>query len=205
MAGVGMPVIDKDGNPIDWDELARKNDIAVQEMLSQQRRTCDADRDKFAVLAKGVPALEAYLAQCPQEDNSLERLVWNDHIGSTIEKALPNLGKWYRTKANVANHRFDLNPYSNQWPDEREDWYDIKGYNPDDEDMNLRECETLYETSDLFRRRCHAAWDEDDANNKELQLERAVALRNRVFWTVVYCIKFSKIAKALRASRQTHA
>lgn len=176
----------------------------VADMLREQGHIRDVERDEFAVLAKGVPALEAYLAKCPREDNSLERIVWNDHIGEVVEKALPNLGKWCRTKANVANHRFDANPYRDQWPDEREDWYDIKGYNPDDEGMNLFQCEDLYKTSDLFRRRCNAAWDEDDANNKELQLERAVALRNRVFWKVLYCVKFSNIIKALRTQKRKH-
>ena len=176
----------------------------VADMLRKQGLIRDVERDKFAVLAKGVPALEAYLAKCPQEANSMERLVWNDHIGEVVEKALPNLGKWCRTKANVSNHRFDENPYRDQWPDEREDWHDIKGYNPDDEGMNLFQCEQLYDTSDLFRRRCNAAWDEDDANNKELQLERAVALRNRVFWKVLYCVKFSNMIKALRTPKRKH-
>jgi hypothetical protein len=174
------------------------------DMFREMEAERDIERDQFGILARGVPALEAYHARCPSEGSTLERLIWHQDITCHIEKSLPRLGKWRRTKATVPGHVFDTEDSgSRRWPDQREDWDDIivDGKAVDfDEDVDL---EALYETHDEFARRCDEIWDEAREEDEADQSERSAALLQMVFCHVYYGVRLVRALKARKAARAT--
>ena len=196
-------------SPIDWGGA-----FAVEYHLGMRRADAkrDVERDRFALLAKGVPALEAHLKECPK-DHAICRHAWHLDLNRAIGKSLPRLGRWRSTKATVQGHRFDAEPYRNQWPDQMEDWDDIgldgkevasadvgvEGKVVDLDNTNLPE---LYETNKEFRDRCDYWWDLDDKNNAEEQAERSKALLQMVFCRAYYCIRLVNALKARKVARE---
>jgi hypothetical protein len=175
----------------------------LDEMFAEMESARDVERDKFGILAKGVPALEAYHARCPSEGSTLERLLWHQDITRHIEKSLPRLGKWRRTKATVPGYTFELysDSGSRAWPDQREDWHDIM---VDGKAVNFEEAvdlEALYETHEEFARRCDEIWDEAEEEDAADQSERSAALMQMVFCHVYYGVRFARALKARKAAR----
>ena len=190
--------------PIDWANV-------LQGYLDADNKKRDIERDKFALLAKGVPALEAHLKKCPK-GHALARHAWHQNLNSAIGKSLPRLGRWRSTKATVRGHRFDANPYRNQWPDEREDWMDIGidgkavpykdiGVEGKVVDLETADLEELYETNKEFRDRCDYAWDQADEGYAEEQAARSKALLQLVFCRAYYGIRLVNALKARKAAR----
>lgn len=197
-------------SPIEWGG-AFAEELFVDMRRAEAKR--DAERDKFAVLAKGIPGLEEHLRTCPT-GHDIARHAWHLDLDRAIEKTLPRLGRWRRTKATVEGHRFDRNPYRSQWPDQMEDWDDIgvdgktvanadvgvEGKVVDLENCDLRE---LYDTNEEFRRRCDHLWDLDDECNAADQAERSKALLQMVFCRAYYGVRLMKALKARQAARAT--
>ena len=133
----------------------------------------------------------------------MQRLLWHQDITRHIEKSLPRLGRWRRTKATVPNHRFEL--YSDSggraWPDQREDWHDIMvdGKAVDfDEPIDLEE---LYETHEEFARRCDEIWDKADEEDATDQSERSAALLQMAFCHVYYGVRLVRALSARKVAR----
>ena len=176
---------------------------ALDEMFAEMEAERDIERDQFGILARGVPALEAYHARCPSEGSTLQRLLWHQDITRHIEKSLPRLGRWRRTKATIPGHRFELysDSGSRAWPDQREDWHDIM---VDGKAVNFDEAidlEELYETHDEFARRCDEIWDEADEEDATLQSERSAALLQMAFCHVYYGVRLMRALRARKAAR----
>ena len=175
----------------------------LDEMFREMEAERDIERDQFGILARGVPALEAYHARCPSEGSTLERLIWHQDITRKIEKSLPRLGKWRRTKATVPGHEFENeDSVSRRWPDQREDWDDIL---VDGKPVDFEEAidlEELYETHEEFARRCDEIWDEAEAEDDALQSERSAALLQMVFCRAYYCTRLVNALKARKAARE---
>ena len=174
----------------------------LDKVFAEMEAARDAARDRFGILAKGVSELEACHARCPSEGSSLERLLWHQNITRHIEKSLPRLGKWRRTKATVPGHVFEIDDSAHRrWPDQREYWHDIvvDGKVVDfEEDVDLEE---LYETHEEFARRCDETWDEAEAEGAACQAERSKALLQMVFCRAWYGVRLVNALKARKAAR----
>ena len=175
----------------------------LDKVFAEMEAARDAARDKFGILAKGVSELEACHARCPSEGSSLQRLLWHQDITRHIEKSLPRLGKWRRTKATVQGHLFESeDSVSRRWPDQREDWDDIvvDGKAVDfEEDVDLEE---LYEAHEEFARRCDKIWGEAEAEDDALQSERSKALLQMVFCRAWYGVRLVRALEARKAARE---